>query len=99
VTLAVPATPIEGEGPGVPAPWELTASGYVLVLRLPRSSLDTESFTRLGGARLVSARIDSRFFPPFDASYVMAAVRVSDVCVPFPKAVIDVPKDRAHVVV
>jgi hypothetical protein len=47
---------------------------------------------RIRAARLVSSRIDSRFFPPFDASQVRAAVKVADVHVTFPKAVIDALK-------
>lgn len=46
---------------------------------------------RLSAARVVSARIDNGFFPPFDASQVLAAGKLSHVRVTFPKAVIDVP--------
>lgn len=36
---------VEAEVPDAPSPWELAASGYILVLHLPKLSLDTQSFT------------------------------------------------------
>ena len=52
---------------------------------------------RIRAARLVAARIDGRFFPPFDPSQVLAAVKISDFRVTFPKAVIDSPETSAAV--
>ncbi len=50
---------------------------------------------KIHAARLVSARIDGRFFPPFDPSQVLAAVKLSEVRVTFPKAAIDSPEMSA----
>jgi hypothetical protein len=50
---------------------------------------------RIHAAKLISARIDSPFLPPFDVSDVLATLKLSHVRAAFPKGVIDVPETSA----